>query len=65
MIESWTSEQLESFAREGFLIVEQGFIGPDAIATLRERFDGSLPPTTRRASGRTRSTGWPAAIRRT
>jgi 2-oxoglutarate-dependent dioxygenase len=39
MIESWTSEQLESFAREGFLIVEQGFIGPDAIATLRERFD--------------------------
>jgi ectoine hydroxylase-related dioxygenase (phytanoyl-CoA dioxygenase family) len=39
MIDGWTSEQREAFDREGFLIVEEGFIGDDAIEVLRERFD--------------------------
>ena len=39
MIESWNPEQLEAFERDGFLIVEEGFIEPEAIELLRERFD--------------------------
>ena len=39
MIESWTDEQLEAFGRDGFLIVEEGFIDDATIELLRERFD--------------------------
>jgi ectoine hydroxylase-related dioxygenase (phytanoyl-CoA dioxygenase family) len=39
MIESWDIEQLDAFGREGFLIVEAGFIDAETIARLRERFD--------------------------
>ena len=39
MIERWTEEQLESFRRDGFVIVEEGFIDEAAIEKLRERFD--------------------------
>ena len=39
MIQDWSEEQRESFEREGFLIVEEGFIDDDAVEALRERFD--------------------------
>ncbi|MFM8883304.1 MAG: phytanoyl-CoA dioxygenase family protein [Solirubrobacterales bacterium] len=39
MIEDFTEEQVEQFDREGFLIIEEGFIDDDAVETLRERFD--------------------------
>jgi hypothetical protein len=39
MIESWTPEQLEAFERDGFLIVEKGFIDEERIEELRGAFD--------------------------
>jgi ectoine hydroxylase-related dioxygenase (phytanoyl-CoA dioxygenase family) len=39
MIERWTDEQLESFRRDGFLIVEEGFIDDETIEALRKRFE--------------------------
>jgi ectoine hydroxylase-related dioxygenase (phytanoyl-CoA dioxygenase family) len=39
LIESWTEEQLAAFQRDGFLIVEEGFIDPPTIERLRESFD--------------------------
>jgi ectoine hydroxylase-related dioxygenase (phytanoyl-CoA dioxygenase family) len=39
LIEDWTDEQLEAFERDGFLIVEEGFIDAAAIEVLRECFD--------------------------
>ena len=39
MIESWNPEHLKAFERDGFLIVEEGFIDAAAIEALRERFD--------------------------
>ena len=39
MIEDWTSEQREAFDRDGFLIVEEGFIDDQAVELLRGRFD--------------------------
>jgi ectoine hydroxylase-related dioxygenase (phytanoyl-CoA dioxygenase family) len=39
MIENWSDDQLEAFDREGFLIVEKGFIDNDAIERLRAGFD--------------------------
>ena len=39
MIESWAPEQLEAFERDGFLIVERGFIDQDAIGELRAAFE--------------------------
>jgi ectoine hydroxylase-related dioxygenase (phytanoyl-CoA dioxygenase family) len=39
LIEDWTSEQLEAFDRDGFLIVEEGFLDAGAVELLRERFD--------------------------
>jgi ectoine hydroxylase-related dioxygenase (phytanoyl-CoA dioxygenase family) len=38
-VEAWSDEQLESFRRDGFLVVEEGFIGDDDVAALRERFE--------------------------
>src|ERR671922_539151 len=40
MIDSWAPEQLEAFERDGFLIVEEGYLGEGAVGVLRERFDG-------------------------
>ncbi|HEY1275410.1 MAG TPA: phytanoyl-CoA dioxygenase family protein [Thermoleophilaceae bacterium] len=34
-----TAAQLESFRRDGFLIIEEGFVSDGAVETLRERFD--------------------------
>jgi ectoine hydroxylase-related dioxygenase (phytanoyl-CoA dioxygenase family) len=39
MIESWTPEQLDAFERDGFLIVEKGFIHEGVIEELRAAFD--------------------------
>jgi ectoine hydroxylase-related dioxygenase (phytanoyl-CoA dioxygenase family) len=39
VIESWTEEQLDAFGRDGFVIVEDGFIGRETVEALRERFD--------------------------
>jgi ectoine hydroxylase-related dioxygenase (phytanoyl-CoA dioxygenase family) len=39
MIDAWTDEQREAFDRDGFLIVEEGYIGDEAIERLRARFD--------------------------
>jgi len=39
MIEAWTAEQLAAFERDGFLIVEEGFIDEDAVERLRAAFD--------------------------
>jgi ectoine hydroxylase-related dioxygenase (phytanoyl-CoA dioxygenase family) len=38
--ERWTSEQIGAFERDGFLVVEKGFIDADTVELLRERFDG-------------------------
>jgi ectoine hydroxylase-related dioxygenase (phytanoyl-CoA dioxygenase family) len=38
--EDWTAEQVEAFERDGFLIVEEGFIDDAAVELMRERFDG-------------------------
>jgi ectoine hydroxylase-related dioxygenase (phytanoyl-CoA dioxygenase family) len=39
VIRDWTQEQLAAFDRDGFLILEEGFIEQDTIEVLRERFD--------------------------
>jgi ectoine hydroxylase-related dioxygenase (phytanoyl-CoA dioxygenase family) len=39
MIESWAPEQHRAFERDGFLIVEQGFIDQETIEALRASFD--------------------------
>jgi ectoine hydroxylase-related dioxygenase (phytanoyl-CoA dioxygenase family) len=38
MIERWTDRQLEAFARDGFLVVERGFVDARTVAALRDRF---------------------------
>jgi ectoine hydroxylase-related dioxygenase (phytanoyl-CoA dioxygenase family) len=37
--QEWTAEQVEAFERDGFLIIEEGFIGDEAVELMRERFD--------------------------
>jgi ectoine hydroxylase-related dioxygenase (phytanoyl-CoA dioxygenase family) len=39
LIESWSEEQRAAFERDGFLIVEEGFIDGPAVERLRPRFD--------------------------
>ena len=39
MIEKWSGDQLEAFDRDGFLIVEEGFIHEEASERLRAGFD--------------------------
>ena len=39
MSNGWTSEQLDAFERDGFLIIEEGFIDDETIERLRKRFD--------------------------
>ena len=38
MIESFSSEQVESFRRDGFLVVEEGLVPEGALERLRERY---------------------------
>ena len=38
MIDSFTTEQVEAFRADGFLIVEEGLIGEQALELLRERY---------------------------
>jgi ectoine hydroxylase-related dioxygenase (phytanoyl-CoA dioxygenase family) len=38
MIESFTSEQVEAFRRDGFLVVEEGLVSERALERLRERY---------------------------
>ena len=38
-MESWSNEQLESFDRDGFVIVDEGFTDDATVAALRARFD--------------------------
>ena len=38
MIEALSSEQVESFQRDGFLIVEEGLVSERALEHLRERY---------------------------
>ena len=39
MLERLSDEQVEAFRRDGFLIIEEGFLSDSAIEALRERFD--------------------------
>lgn len=39
MIDRWTDDHLAAFDRDGFLIVEEGFIDNGAVELMRERFD--------------------------
>ncbi|HEX2045586.1 MAG TPA: phytanoyl-CoA dioxygenase family protein [Gaiellaceae bacterium] len=39
MVERWSDEQLSAFERDGFLIVEEGFVEPGTVELLRERFE--------------------------
>ncbi len=38
-VEGWSDEQLGRFNRDGFVVVEEGFVGADSVALLRERFE--------------------------
>jgi ectoine hydroxylase-related dioxygenase (phytanoyl-CoA dioxygenase family) len=39
VLERWTAEQLEAFGRDGFLVVERGYIDAEAVAVLRDRLE--------------------------
>jgi ectoine hydroxylase-related dioxygenase (phytanoyl-CoA dioxygenase family) len=39
MLERWTEPQVETFRRDGFVLVEEGFIDEETVELLRERFD--------------------------
>ena len=36
---AFTPDQLEAFDRDGFLVVDEGFISDDQVERMRERFD--------------------------
>ena len=38
-MESWSDEKLGRFRRDGFVVLEEGFIDADSVARLRERFE--------------------------
>jgi len=38
-VESWSDEKLGRFRRDGFVVLEEGFIDADSVARLRERFE--------------------------
>ena len=38
-MESWSSEQLGRFDRDGFIVLEEGFVDAATVALLRERFE--------------------------
>jgi ectoine hydroxylase-related dioxygenase (phytanoyl-CoA dioxygenase family) len=39
MSDAWSRGQIDAFERDGFVVVDEGFIGDAAIAELRERFE--------------------------
>lgn len=39
MIDSFSDADVEAFGRDGFLIIEEGFISEPTVMALRERFD--------------------------
>ena len=39
MTEQWDAQQLDAFARDGFVIVEEGFVDDDTVEELRARFE--------------------------
>jgi hypothetical protein len=55
LVGAFTTEQIDAFERDGFVIVEEGLVSPKALELLRERyarlFDGEYK---RPASGPTR-----------
>ena len=38
-MEGWSEDQLESFRRDGFVVVEQGFVDDGTVEELRARFE--------------------------
>jgi ectoine hydroxylase-related dioxygenase (phytanoyl-CoA dioxygenase family) len=38
-VERWDPEQLDAFERDGFVVVDEGFLDDDTVAELRERFE--------------------------
>ena len=38
LVESFSADEVESFERDGFLIVERGLVSPSALEVLRERY---------------------------
>jgi len=38
-VDSWTQDQLDTFRRDGFVVVEEGFVGEETVELLRERFE--------------------------
>lgn len=47
MIDSFSDADVEAFGRDGFLIIEEGFISEPTVMALRERFDKLFRATTR------------------
>jgi hypothetical protein len=51
MVDTFTPEQVESFRRDGFLIVEEGLVSERGLELLRERyvpiFDGEYETSIR------------------
>ena len=39
MIDAFSPDQVETFDRDGFLIVEEGLVSPRALDLLRERYE--------------------------
>jgi ectoine hydroxylase-related dioxygenase (phytanoyl-CoA dioxygenase family) len=38
-VEQWSPEQLDAFERDGFVVIEEGFVDEQTVAELRERFE--------------------------
>ena len=38
-VEQWSPGQLDAFERDGFVVVEEGFVDEQTVAELRERFE--------------------------
>jgi ectoine hydroxylase-related dioxygenase (phytanoyl-CoA dioxygenase family) len=38
--DAWTSNQLETFRRDGFLVIERDFLDPSSLKQLQDRFEG-------------------------
>ena len=54
LVETFTSEHVEAFHRDGFLIVEEGLVSEHALGSSASVTCGSSTASTRPASGRTR-----------
>jgi ectoine hydroxylase-related dioxygenase (phytanoyl-CoA dioxygenase family) len=38
-VDSWSADQLEAFRRDGFVVVEEGFVDDETVERLRDRFE--------------------------